>query len=116
MYGEEGEKRYCRHRAAREQEKDLLHAWMLHRSSMGMAPGMGRWEEVTATPLRWSILRGLGRNSVLASRTHSSISMRSDGPGHWESTGRSELVGVELVQGVDKQLEHGCEYFMCHGI
>lgn len=61
MYGKEGEKWYCRHRAAREQEKDLLHAWMLHRSSMGMAPGMGRWEEVTAAPLRWSILRGLGK-------------------------------------------------------
>lgn len=56
------------------------------------------------------------RNPVLASCTHSSVSRRREGLGHWESTGRSELVRVGLVQGVDKQLEHGCEYFMCWGI
>lgn len=58
------------------------------------------------------------RNPVLASCTHSSVSRKSEGLGHWESTGRSELVRVELVQGVDKQLEYGwvCEYFMSCGI
>lgn len=59
MYRKEGEKRYCRHRAAREEEKDLLHAWTLSMSSVDMAPGMGRWEEAAATPLRGSVLRGL---------------------------------------------------------
>lgn len=45
----------------RKRQQKQIHAWILHMNRMDMAPGKGRWEEATATPLRWSLLGGLGK-------------------------------------------------------
>lgn len=116
MYAKEFEKWYSRHRAAREQEKEF-------KGIPCFKPGhcIGAvWTRL----LEWEGGKKLQQCSQVVSTEgfgRQTLSWLPAPTAQWAGAVKGWTLGkhrekgevrVELVQGVDKQLEHGCEYFM----